>query len=58
MSRGKSLLVISLVKVDKKRHTGEGGGGLKSAEKVSRIIWMAPKYTSNRTKTALDLKTN
>ena len=35
------LLVISLVKVDKKCHMG--GGGLKSAEKVSRIIWMAPK---------------
>jgi hypothetical protein len=31
------LLVISLVKVDKKCHRG-GGGGLKSAEKVSRII--------------------
>jgi hypothetical protein len=23
---------------------GGGGGGLKSAEKVSRIIWMAPNY--------------
>ncbi len=35
------LLVISLVKVDKTCHMG-GGGGLKSAEKVSHIIWMAP----------------
>ncbi len=30
-------LVISLIKFDKKCHLG-GGGGLKSAEKVSRII--------------------
>ncbi len=30
------LLVISLVKVDKKRHMG--GGGIKSAENVTRII--------------------
>ncbi len=35
---GQFLLVISLVKVDKTCHMG----GLKSAEKVSRIIWMAP----------------
>jgi hypothetical protein len=34
----KFLLVISLVKVDKKCHMGGGGGGLKRAEKVSRII--------------------
>ena len=33
---GQFLLVISLVKVDKKCHMG--GGGLKSAEKVSRIF--------------------
>ncbi len=25
-----------------------GGGGLKSAEKVLRIIWMAPKYMMKR----------
>jgi hypothetical protein len=31
------------VKVDKTCHMG-GGGGLKSAEKVSHIIWMAPKH--------------
>ncbi len=37
---GQFLLVTSLVKVDKMCHMG--GGGLKSAEKVSRIIWMAP----------------
>ncbi len=37
------LLVILLVKVDKTCHMG-GGGGLKSAEKVSRIIWMAPYH--------------
>ena len=37
------LFVISLVKVDKKGHMGGGaGGGLKSVEKVSHIIWMAP----------------
>ncbi len=30
-------LVISLIKFDEKCHMG-GGGGLKSAEKVSRII--------------------
>ncbi len=35
------LLVILLVKVDKKRHMG-GGGGLKSVENVLHIIWMAP----------------
>ncbi len=35
-------MVVSLVKVDKKCHKG-GGGGQKIAEKVSRIIWMAPK---------------
>ncbi len=28
---------------DTKFHTGGGGAGLKSAEKVSCIIWMAPK---------------
>ncbi len=27
-------------------HGGGGGPGLKSAEKVSRIIWMAPKYNN------------
>ncbi len=36
------LLVILLEKVDKTCYMGWGGGGLKSAEKVSRIIWMAP----------------
>ncbi len=35
---GQVLLVISLVKVDKTCHRGGGGGGLKSAKKVSRII--------------------
>ncbi len=40
---GHILLVISLVKVDKTCHIG-GGGGLKSAGKVSRIIWMARNY--------------
>ncbi len=34
---GQFLLVISLVKVGKTCHMG-GGGGLKSAEKVSHII--------------------
>ncbi len=38
-------MVISLVEVDKKCHMG-GGGGLKSAEKVSHIIWMAPNYAN------------
>jgi hypothetical protein len=33
---GQFLFVILLVKIDKKCH--KGGGGLKSAEKVSRII--------------------
>jgi hypothetical protein len=37
MSHDNFLLVISLVKVDKKCHMG----GLKSAEKVSHIFWMA-----------------
>ncbi len=37
------LLVISLIKFDKKCPMG-GGGGLKSAEKVLRIIWMASKW--------------
>ncbi len=41
--------IISLVKVDQKCHMG-GGGVLKSAEKVSRIIWMAPKLTLFRKK--------
>ncbi len=36
------LLVISLVKVDKTCHMGGGVWGLKSAEKVSHIFWMAP----------------
>jgi hypothetical protein len=59
MSRDKFSLVISLVKVDKslcqvtqggggggRRNVTKchiGGGGPKSAEKVSRIFWMAPK---------------
>ncbi len=41
------LLVVLLVEVDKKCHKGGGGGGLKSAEKVSRIIWMAPYTQKN-----------
>ncbi len=35
------LLVVLLVK-NVTKGGGGGGGGLKSAEKVSRIIWMAP----------------
>ncbi len=43
------LLVISVVKVDKKCQMGEeGGGGSKKCKKVSRIISMAPNLTHTK----------